>query len=316
MPEYPTISILIPIFNWDITPLFSRVMAEVEDHSLGESVEVLVVDDRSTDAVSRVANDRLLGSNRVPYLRVLNTEKNLGRCAARNLLAHAAAGEYLLFLDCDLLPDNGDFIATYLRYATEQIFDVICGGISYRTRVLQGREYDFHYSFGLRKEVLSDELRNRSPWRHLLTSNIMVRKPVYLDNPFDERFSGYGYEDIEWGIRLAQGHSILHIDNTVSHLGLVTRERAYARMRESVANYLLLRTLHPGAFNCAAVGKAAEMLQVLPDIVLTRLDSLLRRAFLGRATGGRTAFVLFQLDFAVLLGRGLKKEGQRNNVRG
>lgn len=308
MSDCPAISILIPIFNWDISLFLAKVLTEVERRALGEKVEILIVDDFSTDSKSREANNRLLKSSQTRYLRILETEKNLGRSAVRNLLAHEARGECLLFLDCDVLPDSDDFIENYLRYAVEAAFDVVCGGISYKTRVLQGREYDFHYFFGLKKEVRSANLRNRSPWRYLLTSNIMVRKSVYLANPFDERFTGYGYEDIEWGMRLAQAHSLLHIDNTASHLGLVTQESAYAKMLESVPNYLLLRRLRPEAFSAATVGRVSEALHLLPDFVLTVLDSFLRRLFLRKVLGGSAAFVLFQVNFAVLLAQSLKKE--------
>ena len=49
--------------------------------------------------------------------------------------------------------------------------------------------------------------------------------------PFNEQFTGYGYEDIEWGLRLANRWKVQHIENTASHLGLVTKSAALEKMR-------------------------------------------------------------------------------------
>jgi hypothetical protein len=172
---------------------------------------------------------------------------------------------------------------------------------------MDGPQYDYHAYLGNRKEVKAASERNKEPWRHVLTSNIMVRKSVFLGTPFDERFTGYGYEDIEWGVRLAEKYRILHIDNTASHLGLVSKAKAYEKMCNSVPNYLLLRELCPAAFGASAISRLVGILTGFNVALLDLLGRSLKRRFLECRSGNRFAFVLFQLNFAVLLARALKR---------
>ncbi|NTV50369.1 MAG: glycosyltransferase family 2 protein [Geobacteraceae bacterium] len=301
------LSILIPVYNWDATRLLKRIFEENKDNSLGSRVEIIVLDDCSTDTKADAVNVGFLSEHLNPNMTCEKLDQNLGRSAIRNLLASKASGNFLLFLDCDVLPDTNDFIGKYLSLAEENNFDVVCGGISYRTRILNEPEYDYHAYLGNRKEVKSASERNKEPWRHILTSNIMVRKSVFQATPFNERFTGYGYEDIEWGVRLAKKYRILHIDNTASHLGLVTKAKTYEKMCNSVPNYLLLREICPEAFAASAISKVAEFFERCNVTVLSFLDRTLKRRFLECRLSNRHAFILFQLNFAVLLALALKR---------
>lgn len=301
------LSIVIPVYNWDITPLLTRLATEIEESSLETRVEVTVLDDCSTDAALRSRNEEFLSRQPKGYLKYGALQRNTGRAVIRNLLAAGASGEFLLFLDCDVLPDREDFVRSYLARAEERSYDVVCGGISYRTRILHGREFDYHAYLGNKKEVKAAADRNQAPWRHILTSNIMVRKSVFQATPFDERFTGYGYEDIEWGVRLSQQYRILHIDNTASHLGLVSRSRTYDKMCNSVPNYLLLKRLCPMAFDASSISKVVRLLLSCNSGLLRRIDRILRSSFLSEWLCNRLAFIVFQLNFAVLLALALKE---------
>jgi glycosyltransferase involved in cell wall biosynthesis len=294
------LSILIPVFNWNIVSLLERLMGEI-DSSITDGVELIVIDDCSTDSVLSSDNYSYACSNPRTYFAYTALGRNAGRSVVRNLLASRARGEYLLFLDCDILPDSPSFIRNYLGYVKRNEFDVICGGRSYVIRVLQDKAYDFHVYFGNKKEVCSASIRNREPWKFVLTSNIMVRRKVFACMPFDERFVGYGYEDIEWGIRLSRNHRILHIENNASHIGLQTKSKMYEKMRESVPNYLLLSELYPEAYTNAVISKYAAFFSLLPSGLLCSLDACFRRFFMQNSFGCRLSFISFQLDFAVLI---------------
>ena len=301
------LSILIPVYNWNVTLLLRKILDEINGLSLDGRVEVIVLDDCSTAADILLANEKFIAENQQAYLHYSRLDQNAGRSVVRNILTERAQGEFLLFLDCDVLPDSDHFIRNYLEYVDLKDHDVVCGGRSYHTRILQGKEYDYYEYFGKRKEVKTAEERNSEPWRHILTSNVMVRRDAYREVPFNDQFIGYGYEDIEWGIRLAERWSVLHIDNTASHLGLVSKTTAHEKMRQAVPNYLLLRRQYPAAFAVATVGKLAQVLSVLPLQTLTRLDRFFAQLFLNNSGSCNVAFTLFQLDYSVLLAKELKK---------
>lgn len=303
------LTVLIPVYNWDVSALLLRIVEEADRFGLGGRIEVLVLDDGSSDLALLAGNDAFCSEHQRPYLEYTRLGRNVGRSAVRNLLAARGRGDFLLFLDCDVLPDSDRFLRDYLEWAEGDEFDVVCGGVSYRTRVMNGPEFDYHAYLGQRKEVKPAAERNAAPWRHILTSNIMLRKSVFQATPFNERFTGYGYEDIEWGVRLAEKFSILHIDNTVSHLGLVTKSRTYEKMRHSVPNYLLLKELCPHAFAASAIRKVVDPLTRCSDTALNLLDRSLKWCFL-KCANNRLAFLFFQLNFAVLLA-GSIREGCR-----
>ena len=85
------ISVVIPVFNG------ARFLAGAIDSALGQvgvSVEVIVVDDGSTDATARVAAGY---GERITCLR----QPNRGPSAARNFGIARARGDFLAFLDSD-----------------------------------------------------------------------------------------------------------------------------------------------------------------------------------------------------------------------
>lgn len=297
----PLLSILIPVYNWDARPLLAALLEEIGSARLERDVNLLVMDDRSSDAEMRGRNARFAATYRGDFFTYVPLEENLGRAGVRNQLASARGGEYLLFLDCDTLPDSDHFIRAYLERLAQDPADVICGGVSYQTRLRAERAYDFHAYFGRRKETRTAEQRNRAPGKHLLTSNVLVRRDVFCVTPFNEEFRGYGYEDIEWGMRLAKERRILHINNSVSHLGLCARPDMYRKMRASIANYLLLARLYPEAVARAGVVRAADLFAALPPWLPRRLEAGLRWLFLRERLDCRLAFVAFQLCHAMLL---------------
>ena len=89
------VSIVVPVYNG------ARYLKECLDSLLSQTlqdVEVIVVDDASTDSTPTVLSDY---ARRDPRVRVLTQKKNLGVSSARNLGIGAAAGEYVGFCDAD-----------------------------------------------------------------------------------------------------------------------------------------------------------------------------------------------------------------------
>jgi succinoglycan biosynthesis protein ExoO len=89
----PKVSIIIPAYNTEV--YIAKAIESVLEQTLTE-LEVIVVDDGSTDKTLEVANsftDR--------RLKVIVNEQNLGVSAARNRAIRAAEGEWIAVLDSD-----------------------------------------------------------------------------------------------------------------------------------------------------------------------------------------------------------------------
>ncbi len=102
-PTDPWLSILIPAYN--VEDYVDRCLSSVSSQLTDQLVEVVVLDDASTDG----SRHRILASLvEARSVRVLTHATNLGISAARNNLLKGAKGEYIWFLDADdeLLPGS------------------------------------------------------------------------------------------------------------------------------------------------------------------------------------------------------------------
>ena len=91
MGTSPLVSVIIPAYNGE------RYLLDAIESVLGQSyhpIEILVVDDGSTDSTAQTAKSYF---DRIRYLR----QENLGAGAARNHGVRESQGEYLAFLDAD-----------------------------------------------------------------------------------------------------------------------------------------------------------------------------------------------------------------------
>jgi lipid-A-disaccharide synthase-like uncharacterized protein len=117
----PRISVVVPVYNEEENlPVLLREIRETLD-PLGQSYEVVFVDDGSRDRSLEVLKG-LLPEN--PMVRVVVFEKNAGQTAAMDAGLRAARGEILVTLDADLQNDPHDIP---LLLAEIGRFDVVVG---------------------------------------------------------------------------------------------------------------------------------------------------------------------------------------------
>lgn len=92
----PWLSILVPVYN--VQAYLVECLASVIKQC-DSQIEIIVLDDKSTDNSLRVLNEFAVTS-RHP-LKILQHPVNMGLSAARNTLLESAKGDYLWFLDSD-----------------------------------------------------------------------------------------------------------------------------------------------------------------------------------------------------------------------
>lgn len=295
------LSILIPVYNYNAAPLFRRLQEQSLRIAEDPAIEIIAVDDGSTEKFNNPA-----AAEQLALVSYRELQENRGRSFVRNYLLALSRGRYALFLDADMMPDRDDFVRTYYDLAQGGA-DIICGGISYRQYEDPDPSASFYLYKSHKTEALPAACRNKSPWRYFFTSNLLVRRDIMEKIRFDERFQGYGYEDIDWGIRIAKVYGIQHIDNTCTHFGVMSKDQVLHRMRESIENYALLCCLHPVETKGVGAVKFAGLMQYLPHAVLSGADTLLSNIY-ALVSWNRLLFLVFQADKVVLLARRLKKK--------
>ena len=90
----PLVSIIIPAYQSEAT--LGRTLESVRQQDYPQ-IEIIVMDDGSTDATGRIAVQAAAGDARIYTFR----QTNQGPAAARNAAVARARGEYLAFMDSD-----------------------------------------------------------------------------------------------------------------------------------------------------------------------------------------------------------------------
>lgn len=127
------VTIGIPIYNAPKDVLKKCILSALNQTE--EDIEVLAVDDCSTDGsadiIAAIAKQHKNGKR----LKLVKHEKNIGVSGTRNTILDEARGKYLFFMDCDdYIPD--DAIAILLELARKHDADTTWGS----TRVAEGDE--------------------------------------------------------------------------------------------------------------------------------------------------------------------------------
>lgn len=260
----PTLSVLIPFLRDDPAALLRALDREAGDLAgdLAGAVEVVVLDDGTEDAVLTARVETAVGALALPC-RLVTLAANLGRAKGRNLMAARARGAWLLFLDSDMLPDSPAFLRAYLELIAAHAPAVACGGFSL-DQTPQRREHALHRRMALAGDCAPAEVRRRTPEKYVFTSNLLVRRDVFESEAFDEGFAGWGWEDVEWAMRVARRRAITHIDNTATHLGLDTAPSMAVKYEQSVANFARVVAGHHAVIAGYPCYRVARMLKPLP----------------------------------------------------
>ena len=256
----PRLSVLVPFFRDDPVPLL--VMLEREARGLGGAVEIVVLHDGSGDATLAGRAQAQVAAMKTPAL-LIDLAVNEGRAKGRNRLAGQARADHLLFLDSDMAPDAPDFLARYLALIRADAPPVVFGGFSVPD-ARPGGAFAFHIALALRGESAPAALRTLQPEKYVFTSNLLVRRDVFDAEAFDEGFSGWGWEDVEWGMRVARRFGLLHIDNPATHLGLDTAAAIAAKYESSTANFARILARHPQVIMAYPSYRLARVLRRTP----------------------------------------------------
>lgn len=227
------ISVLIPIYNFDATPLIHELSDQLSESKY--DYEIICLDNASSDVFSTL-NSKI---NQISNCYYELLEVDIGRSKIRNLLAKRAAYDNLLFLDCDVLPATSDFIKNYLKESSLSK-GVLCGGLSYSKQKPEKTKL-LRWVYGSKREVISAAARANEPFRYFFASNCLIKKDVFESVRFNEKITKYGYEDLVFSQDLkANDFKIKHIDNPVIHLGLDSSKVYIKKVEQAMHNLVQL----------------------------------------------------------------------------
>jgi len=200
------LSVVIPTFNR--RELLAGTIEACQRHSGGCEIEIIVVDDGSTDDTLQ----RLVELSAVIPNLTWHSAGKVGPGKARNIGAAAARYDVLLFLGDDIRPMTDEFFrvhaslhGTYADNNLAVLGKVVWPNmepdpITYTMAHVQGQgAQQFGYIHLTPYSFVT--------WASFYTANVSVKKTLVQDwirNGFDEEFTGAAFEDLEFSYRLSK----------------------------------------------------------------------------------------------------------------
>jgi len=265
------ISVLIPVFDYDIVELVQSMKSAFD--KIPELLEIIIGDDGSSAEYKEKYKSLESG-----VVRLISSEKNIGRAAIRNKLALEARGDHFLFIDADAkLPGTAEaYMKNWLSVINKSM--VICGGTLYHGSPPGDPDRLLRWKYGKRREERKAFERNKKPHACFSAFNVVFDKSVFSKIRFDEELKQYGHEDTLMGYQLRKaGIDILHIDNGLLHEGLESNNEFLDKTKQGIEN---LSKLYDNITDKKVFSESAKIVNVYNNLKLLRMTGLLSDIFL------------------------------------
>ncbi|MBA3987024.1 MAG: glycosyltransferase [Flavobacteriales bacterium] len=223
------VSILIPVYNCNVLRLVSEL--NIQALILDIDYEILVADDCSPDFKIKNVNRGIEKFENCTYYEF---PENKGRSFTRKFLAEKSLHSYLLFLDADVFPKRGTFLADFdfKNIKTDAIF----GGVEYED-TSPATNMTLRWKYGKNRESRTVDQRNKFPYLSIISGCMLINRELFLKaNSFLE--NKYGI-DILFTYNLEKAKiSVKHIDNPVIHYGLETNKIFLEKTKKAIESII------------------------------------------------------------------------------
>ncbi len=194
MTPRPLVSVIIPSRGGArrLPVLFESLRSQT-----GVDWEAVVIVDGDVDDSSAVVD----AASSQMAVRRITFPSNRGRSAALNAGFAESKGDVVIRCDDDLVP-GPDYIANHARAHAES--DVGAVGL-YRNvypETTYARIYGRTWDTRFREEAY--RVASTATWRYWAGNVSVTRETWQRVGGYDEGFRAYGWEDVDWGYRLAQ----------------------------------------------------------------------------------------------------------------
>lgn len=246
------LSILIPVYAYNVLPLVKELVKQC--NASGITFEILCQDDAS-NSKEATTNQEV---NHISNCSFFINKNNLGRGRNINSLAQKALYDWLLILDCDTFPAAYDFIQKYTDVISLSSQKIFFGGIIYEDKK-PDQEALLRWIYGQKRETLS-----------VLTSNLVIKKDLFLRYPFDDSITKYGYEDLCFFAVLKKNNFVISsIDNPTFHLNLETSISFLKKTKIALENLVFLYNSNKVSSQESKILKTFEAVQKLKLVAFT-----------------------------------------------
>ena len=178
----PSVSVIVPVYN--VEPYLRRCIESLI-HQTIKDIEIILVDDGSTDGCGRICDEYAAADARI---RVVHQE-NAGLSEARNAGIDRARADYLMFVDSDDWVE-AEFCEIPYTLAKEQRADLVM----FQSRFIKSRHQWTNHP------AVSDGIKTQAVAIHLLIDGVgmaawnkLYHRKLFLENRYPK---GKVYEEV------------------------------------------------------------------------------------------------------------------------
>ncbi|MFP4401417.1 MAG: glycosyltransferase, partial [Candidatus Woesearchaeota archaeon] len=261
---FPFVSVVVPTYNRkENLSLVIRSLLKQEYPK--KRYEIIVADDGSSDNTKELVKKYQKDNSNIKY--VFQEDKGFRAGQARNLGAKKAKGNYLIFINDDIIP-MPNLIKNYAKELNSH--DIIIGytsGYTVNDKIYDSKKiknlidsdyqklkklkliHEFRDSWFDNKNMNTSE-KTKDIWKIFTATNFAIKKEIFDKEKFDERFSGWGVEDEEWSYRMMKkGYSMkaskrcitIHLPHEHEKLNNIYTDKKVDSM---LINFMLFYKIH------------------------------------------------------------------------
>lgn len=205
------IKVSICISTWNRKNLLRKAIKSLLKQTFRyDEYEINIIDSSSTDGTDKLIDEFVKKNNNVFYY---NVEKNNPQ-VKRNFGIKISRGDIIILLDDDVVPANESFV--YAHYVANINFQncFFSGQIRFPYEKVKSSNY---FKFRDEQHYNDAEYCDDIPFYRIVSMNLSFKKKYINDKlMLDERFLGYGCEDIDFGYKIETfGYHNKYLQNAV-----------------------------------------------------------------------------------------------------
>lgn len=282
------LSILIPIYNYNVYPLVLALHKQCLECEI--DFEILSQDDASGSDLNE-KNEKINGLSNCSFTVL---EKNVAHRKNRNLLAEKAKFDYLLFIDGDSNMIDSNYISNYIRSKKDN--DIIYGG-RIHPKICPSNNQKLRWKYGKYTEDKTFKNRQKTPFQSLLFNNTLIKKECFNKVKFDSFLIKYGHDDTQLSYQLSLSDAkVKHINNPVEHGDIDVNSFFLIKIKSSLENLIYLH--HENKIS-KQFSKLITLVLFLNSIRLTffvaKFYSLFEKVLLKHLEGNNPKLLIFNI---------------------